>query len=150
MTADANDIVQPSVDGAFRAMRLALEDAALSPESVGYINAHGTATTANDRNETAAIREAFGNHAERLAVSSTKSMHGHSIGASGAIEMGAVILALRDGVIPPTIGYEEPDPECDLDVTPNDAGSREVEVAMSNNFAFGGMNAVILAQRFDS
>ena len=94
--------------------------------------------------------EAFGGHAERLAVSSTKSMHGHSIGASGAIEMGAVILALRDGVIPPTIGYEEPDPECDLDVTPNDAGMREVEVAMSNNFAFGGMNAVILARRFES
>ena len=149
MTADANDIVQPSAEGACRAMRLALEDASLAPESVGYINAHGTATTANDRNETAAIREAFGAHADQLSVSSTKSMHGHSIGASGAIEMGAVILALQDGVIAPTIGYEEPDPDCDLDVTPNAAGQREVDVAMSNNFAFGGMNAVVLARRFE-
>ena len=149
MTADANDIVQPSVDGAYRAMRLALEDAGLPPEAVDYINAHGTATAANDRNETAAIRKSFGAHAERLSVSSTKSMHGHSIGASGAIEMGAVILALQNGVIPPTIGYEEPDPECDLDVTPNTAGKRDVKLAMSNNFAFGGMNAVLLAQRFD-
>ncbi len=150
MTADASDIVQPSVDGASRAMRLALEDASLAPESVGYINAHGTATAANDRNETAAIRNAFGPHADRLAISSTKSMHGHSIGASGAIEMGAVMLALRDGIIPPTIGYQEPDPECDLDVTPNVCARRDVEVAMSNNFAFGGMNAVLLARRYDA
>ncbi len=149
MTADANDIVQPSVDGACRAMVLALEDAVLAPEDVGYVNAHGTATAANDRNETAAIREAFGAHADRLSVSSTKSMHGHSIGAAGAIEMGAVILSLLHGVIPPTIGYEERDPDCDLDVTPNRAGRREVNVAMSNNFAFGGMNAVLLARRFD-
>ena len=150
MTADAQDIVQPSVDGARRAMRLALDDAGLAPEDVEYINAHGTATVANDRNETTAIREAFGAHADRLSISSTKSMHGHSIGAAGAIEMGAVILALQEGVIPPTIGYEEFDPECDLDVTPNQPGLRDVQVAMSNNFAFGGMNAVILARRFET
>ena len=150
MGADAEDIVQPSVAGACRAMRLALDDAGLPPEAVGYVNAHGTATLANDRNETAAIRRAFGRHADRLSVSSTKSMHGHSIGAAGALEMGAVILALRDGIIPPTIGYQEADPECDLDITPNTAGRREVEVAMSNNFAFGGMNAVLLARRFEA
>ncbi len=150
MTADAKDIVQPSVDGAARAMSLALEDAAVSSDSVDYINAHGTATAANDRNECAAIRTVFGSHAENLAVSSTKSMHGHAIGASGAIEMAAVILALREGVLPPTIGYEEPDPDCDLDVVPNEARETPVNVAMTNNFAFGGMNAVLLARKFES
>jgi len=149
MTADASDIVQPSEEGACRAMQLALADAGLGPESVGYVNAHGTATLANDRNECSAIRRAFGAHAETLAMSSTKSMHGHAIGASGAIEMGSLLLAIREGIVPPTIGHQELDPECDLDVTPNQAARREVEVAMSNNFAFGGMNAVLVASAWD-
>ncbi|MEL6977344.1 MAG: beta-ketoacyl-[acyl-carrier-protein] synthase family protein [Pseudomonadota bacterium] len=147
-SADAGDIVQPSQEGAAQAMRMALSDGGLSHEEIGYINAHGTATTANDRTETAAIRAVFGAHADRLAVSSTKSMHGHCIGAAGAIEFAAVALALRDGVLAPTIGYEAPDPECDLDVVPNMARTARVEAALSNSFAFGGLNAVIAARAF--
>lgn len=149
MSADAGDIVQPSADGAALAMSLALADGGIETEAVDYINAHGTATAANDSNECVAIRAVFGAHAERLAVSSTKSMHGHAIGASGAIEMAAVILALRDGIIAPTIGYQEPDPACDLDVVPNEARKASVGVAMSNNFAFGGLNAVLLVRRYE-
>ena len=149
MTADAADIVQPSIEGGAHAMATALADGGFPPEAVDYINAHGTATAANDRNECAGIRKVFGAHADRLLVSSTKSMHGHPIGAAGAIEMAAVILALREGIVAPTIGYEEPDPECDLDVVPNEAREARVEVAISNNFAFGGMNAVLLVRRFD-
>ena len=149
MTADAADIVQPSIEGGAHAMATALADGGFPPEAVDYINAHGTATAANDRNECAGIRKVFGAHADRLLVSSTKSMHGHPIGAAGAIEMAAVILALREGIVAPTIGYEEPDPECDLDVVPNEAREARVKVAISNNFAFGGMNAVLLVRRFD-
>ncbi len=143
MSADAGDIVQPNQDGAMRAMRTALADAGLAPEAIDYINAHGTATAANDRTECAAIRQVFGAHADRLAVSSTKAMHGHAIGAAGALEMTAVLMALRDGVIAPTINYEEPDPECDLDVVPNEAREARVDAALSNSFAFGGLNAVL-------
>ncbi len=149
MSADAGDIVQPSVDGACRAMQAALDDAKLSAELVGYINAHGTATAANDRSETAAIRKVFGAAADQLAVSSTKSMHGHAIGAAGALELVATIMALREGVIPPTINYEEPDPDCDLDIVPNEARERAVDFALSNSFAFGGLNAVLAARRWD-
>ena len=143
MSADANHITQPSAEGAARAMRAALRDAAIAPEQIGYVNAHGTATPANDATEAAAIRAVFGAHTDRLAVSSTKSMHGHALGASAALECLATALALRDGVLPPTANFTELDPECDLDVIPNQARPAEVEYALSNSFAFGGLNAVL-------
>jgi len=143
LSADAADIVTPTVEGPSAAMQACLDDAGLPPSAVDYINAHGTGTKANDRTETQAIRAVFGNDADRLSVSSTKSMHGHCLGASGAIEMIACVNAIRHGIVPPTIGYSEPDPECDLDITANVARERPVGVAMSNAFAFGGMNAVI-------
>jgi nodulation protein E len=143
MSADAGHITQPSAEGAARAIRAALRDAHLAPEAIGYINAHGTGTPANDSTETAAIRAVFGAHAGRLAVSSTKSMHGHALGASAALECLATALALRDGLLPPTANYREPDPECDLDVIPNVARRAQVEYALSNSFAFGGLNAVL-------
>ena len=143
MSADAGHITQPSAEGATRAIRAALRDAHLAPEAIGYINAHGTGTSANDPTETAAIHAVFGAHAGRLAISSTKSMHGHALGASAALECLATALALRDGLLPPTANYREPDPECDLDVIPNVARRAQVEYALSNSFAFGGLNAVL-------
>ena len=143
MSADASHITQPSHEGAARAMRSAMRDAGLAPEQIGYINAHGTATEANDRTETAAIRLAFGAHADKLPISSTKSMHGHSLGAAGAFEAVASVLALQHGVLPPTINYTTPDPNCDLDVIPNVARHQQVEAILSNSFAFGGLNAVL-------
>ena len=147
MSADASDIVSPTVEGPAAAMRACLDDAGLPATAVDYINAHGTATKANDRIETKAIRSVFGEHADRLSVSSTKSMHGHCLGAAGAIELIACVNAIRHGVVPPTIGYTAPDPECDLDVTANVARQRSVNVAISNAFAFGGMNAVIAVRK---
>jgi nodulation protein E len=147
MSSDAGDIVMPQAAGAERAMTGALRDGRLNPEDVGYINAHGTGTAANDKTECAAVAHAFGPHADRLMISSTKSMHGHLIGGTGAVELLACILALREGVIAPTIGYEEPDPECALDVVPNVAREARVEAALSNAFAFGGLNAVIALRR---
>jgi len=147
MTADATDIVSPSADGAAAAMRQALDDAGLAPQDVDYVNAHGTGTLANDVTETRAIRLAFGAHAGRLAVSSTKSMHGHALGASGALELVAVIGALRDGVVPPTANLDQPDPACDLDYVPNVARRMPVRAALSNSFAFGGLNAVLALKR---
>jgi len=149
MSADAGDIVQPSVDGAARAMKGALDDARMGPEEVGYVNAHGTGTAANDRTECHAVRTVFGAHADALVISSTKSMHGHALGGAGALEMVALVHALRSGVLPPTINHLEPDPDCDLDVAPNMAVERRVSAAVSNSFAFGGLNAVIAARRFD-
>lgn len=143
MSSDAADIVMPSKNGAARAMEGALRDAGLAKERVGYINAHGTGTAANDKTECAAVADVFGPHADQLMMSSTKSMHGHLIGGTGAVELLACIMALREGVIAPTIGYEEADPECALDVVPNEAREADVDVALSNAFAFGGMNAVI-------
>ncbi|MGB3556686.1 MAG: beta-ketoacyl-[acyl-carrier-protein] synthase family protein [Jannaschia sp.] len=143
MTSDASDIVMPSRQGAERAMAGALRDAGMAPEEVGYINAHGTGTAANDKTECAAVANVFGRHADRLAISSTKSMHGHCIGATGAIELLACIMALRDGVIAPTANWQEPDPECAFDVVPNEARDAKVTAALSNAFAFGGMNAVL-------
>jgi nodulation protein E len=147
MTSDAADIVMPSKQGAARAMAGALRDAGITADQVGYINAHGTGTAANDKTECAAVADVFGPHADRLMISSTKSMHGHLIGATGAVELLACIMALRDGVIAPTIGYEEFDPECALDVVPNEAREASVEVALSNAFAFGGLNAVMALRR---
>ena len=143
MTSDAADIVMPSKHGAGRAIAGALKDARINPEEVGYINAHGTGTAANDKTECAAVADVFGRYADDLMISSTKSMHGHLIGGTGAVELLAVIMALRDGVIAPTIGYDEPDPECALDVVPNTAREAQVHVALSNAFAFGGLNAVM-------
>lgn len=143
MSSDAFHITQPSPDGAARAMRAALSDAGVQPEQIEYINAHGTATQANDAAETTAIRKVFGSHADRLAISSTKSMHGHTLGAAGAIEAAATLLALRNGILPPTANFNEPDPACDLDVIPNVARRATVEFALSNSFAFGGLNAVL-------
>ena len=143
MTSDAADIVMPSQSGAERAITGALRDARLDPGDVGYVNAHGTGTAANDKTECAAVAHAFGPHADRLMISSTKSMHGHVIGGTGAVELLACIMALRDGVIAPTVGYEEPDPECALDVVPNVAREARVTAVLSNAFAFGGLNAVL-------
>ncbi len=147
MSSDACHITQPSADGAARAMRAAVCDARLMPEAVGYINAHGTGTQANDVTETSAVRAVFGPHADRLAVSSTKSMHGHALGAAGALEAMAAIIALRDGFLPPTANYNQPDPECNLDVVPNTSRAAQVEYALSNSFAFGGLNAVLAFRR---
>jgi nodulation protein E len=121
----------------------ALLDAGLDPSAIGYINAHGTGTAANDKVECAAVANAFGHHADELMISSTKSMHGHLIGGTGAVELLACIMALREGVVAPTIGYEEPDPECALDVVPNTAREAKVDAVLSNAFAFGGLNAVL-------
>ena len=148
MNSDASDIVAPSVTGATRAMRGALLDARLDPTAIGYVNAHGTGTVANDRAECAAVRGVFGAHADDLMISSTKSMHGHLIGGTGAVELLACVMAVRDGVVAPTIGYREPDPECDLDVVPNEARDARVEAAMTNAFAFGGLNAVLVVTAF--
>jgi nodulation protein E len=143
MSADAHHVTQPSVAGPARAMRAALADAGLAPDAVGYVNAHGTGTAGNDATESRAIRDVFGGHAGRLAVSSTKSLHGHALGAAGALEAVATVLALHHGVLPPTANFTEPDPECDLDVIPNTAREARVEAALSNAFAFGGLNAVL-------
>ena len=143
MTSDAADIVMPSQHGATRAISGALMDARIGAEMVGYINAHGTGTAANDKTECAAVSKAFGRHADEVMISSTKSMHGHLIGGTGAVELLACLMALNDGIIAPTIGYEEPDPECSLDVVPNEAREAQVSHVLSNAFAFGGQNAVL-------
>ena len=143
MSSDAGHITSPTFEGPAAAMRAALSDAQLAPEQVGYINAHGTGTPGNDQTETRAIRQVFGAHADRLAVSSTKSMHGHALGAAGALEAVATVMALHEKTIPPTANFTTPDPECDLDIVPNQARPAEVEFALSNSFAFGGLNAVL-------
>ncbi|MGH9736762.1 MAG: beta-ketoacyl-[acyl-carrier-protein] synthase family protein [Candidatus Acidiferrales bacterium] len=143
MSSDANHLTQPTVEGPARAMRDALAMAGLAPQQIGYINAHGTGTPGNDPVETRAIRAVFGAHANKLAVSSTKSMHGHALGAAGAIEAVATILALREGILPPTANFTVADPECDLDYIPNQARKQQVDAALSNSFAFGGLNAVL-------
>ena len=148
MTADAHHITMPSVDGPVRAIRNALEDAGVSPDEVGYVNAHGTATAANDSMESEAINTVFGAHAANVAVSSTKSMHGHTLGAAGAIEAVATALAVNRGVLPPNANFNERDPECDVDVIENQSREKQVEAAISNSFAFGGLNAVLVFRKF--
>ena len=150
MTGDAHHMTAPDPDGdgAYRAMRAALADGGLAPEDVGYVNAHGTSTPYNDKFETLAIKRAFGDHARRLAVSSTKSMTGHLLGAAGGIEAIASVLALHHGILPPTINYETPDPDCDLDYVPNHARKQDVEVALSNAFGFGGTNATLAFRKY--
>jgi len=143
MSADAGDIIAIDSDGAARAMRAALVDAHVNPEDVDYVNAHGTGTALNDRSETVALRKAFGASAERLAVSSSKGVLGHGLGAAGAFEFAATALALHTQTIPPTANFEEVDPDCDLDFVPNTARDAQIQNAMSNSFAFGGLNAVL-------
>jgi nodulation protein E len=144
MSSDAKDMVNPDIEGPMVAMRDALADAGLAPSDIEYLNAHGTATTINDANETRAIKGVFGNHAKNLAISSTKSMHGHPLGAGGGIEAAACIKTIQEGWVPPTIGLDDPDPECDLDYIPNVGRDLKVNYAMSNSFAFGGLNAVVI------
>jgi len=144
MTSDAKDMVNPDIEGPREAMRLALQDAKLPPMKIDYLNAHGTATMINDKNETNAIKDLFGKHAYNLAISSTKSMHGHPLGAGGGIEAAICIRAMQEGWVPPTIGLDEPDPDCDLDYVPNVGRNLKVNYAMSNSFAFGGLNAVLV------
>ena len=147
MSADAGDITASDPDGAARAMRAALKDARRNADDVDYVNAHGTGTLQNDRSETAALRDVFGSDARRIAVSSSKAVLGHGLGAAGALEMAVTALAIHKQIIPPTANFEAVDPDCDLDVVPNVARQADVNVAMSNSFAFGGLNAVLLASR---
>jgi nodulation protein E len=147
MTADAADLTAPDLGGMTRAMEGALSDAKLNPQDIQYVNAHGTGTAANDAAETQALHKVFGEHARKLAISSTKSMIGHALGAAGALELVATLLAMRDGIVPPTIGYLGPDPACDLDYVPNEARALKIDTAVSNSFAFGGLNAVLTVKK---
>ncbi len=149
MSSDASHITQPTVDGPARAIRMALEEGGTNPEEIDYVNAHGTGTRLNDLTETQVIKEVFKEHAKKLAISSTKSLHGHAMGATGAVEMVATITALERGVVPPTANYTQPDPECDLDYVPNQPREKPIRAALSNSFAFGGLNAVLLVRRWD-
>ena len=147
MSADAHHLTNPLPEGAARAISDALYDAGLSREQINYVNAHGTGTPVNDSTETRALRQVFASHADNVAVSSTKSMHGHTLGAAGALEAAATVLALRGDFIPPTANFLERDPACDLDVVPNEARAAQIEAALSNSFAFGGLNAVLAFRR---
>ena len=148
MSADSKDLTAPDVNGMTRAISAALADAALPPDMIDYVNAHGTGTTANDHAETVALHQSFGAHARQLAVSSTKSVIGHTLGAAGALELVAAIMAIRDGAVPPTMNYLGVDPECDLDYVPNEARRMSVRAILNNSFAFGGLNAVLAARQF--
>jgi nodulation protein E len=147
MSSDAGDLVSPDEDGMVRALEGALADGRLSPEAIQYVNAHGTGTAANDEAETRAIKRAFGRHAGKLAISSNKSMIGHALGAAGGLELVATLMAIKEGIAPPTINYLGRDPACDLDYVPNEARPLRIEAALSNSFAFGGLNAVLAVRR---
>jgi 3-oxoacyl-[acyl-carrier-protein] synthase II len=151
MTGDAFHITQPSedADGARRVMEAALRDAGVEPSVIDYVNAHGTSTPYNDKLETLAIKRVFGDHASKLAVSSTKSMTGHLLGAAGGLEAGILALSILNGIIPPTINYQTPDPDCDLDYVPNEARRAEIRYGLSNSFGFGGTNAALLMKRYE-
>jgi nodulation protein E len=149
MSSDAMDITLPDANGAARAMTGALQDGQLNPDDIDYVNAHGTGTAANDVTETRALRMALGSEAaEQAFVTSSKSVFGHALGGAGALELAATMLAIRDGVVPPTANFTEPDPECDLDYVPNEPRERQINAALSNSFAFGGLNAVLAVKRF--
>ena len=148
MTADAGDLLSPDAGGMLRAINGALTDGGLNASDVQYVNAHGTGTAANDETETDALKRAFGDHAGKLVMSSNKSMIGHALGAAGALEMVATLMTIREGIVPPTINYLGPDPACDIDCVPNEARQMQVDAALSNSFAFGGLNAVLAAKRF--
>lgn len=147
MSSDAHHLTQPCVEGPANAMKWAIQDAGIRPEQIGYINAHGTGTQANDSTETQAIRKVLGAHADKVLVSSTKSMHGHALGAAGAIEAVLTLMALQRSIAPPTANFTAADPACDLDVVPNTARRSPTEFALSNTFAFGGLNATLLFRR---
>ena len=149
MTSDASHITKPDQLGAERAMSLALKDAGITPEQIDYINAHGTATLVNDAMETAAVKSVFGTHAAQLAISSTKSMHGHALGATSSLEAIATVMALKEGILPPTANFEEKDEACDLDVVPNASRPKNIRYALSNAFAFGGLNAVLAFKKWE-
>jgi len=149
MTSDASHITKPSQTGAEQAIRLALQDAELEPEEIDYINAHGTGTMVNDAMETAAIKNVFGDHANKLSVSATKSLHGHTLGSTSALEAVITVLALQHNILPPTVNYREADPDCDLDIVPNAARPKALRHALSNSFAFGGLNAVIAFSNYN-
>jgi len=149
LSDDAFHITQPSLDGPYNSMKWAIEDAGLTPNDIDYINAHGTSTPYNDKNETAAIKALFGDYAYKLLVSSSKSMVGHLLGAAGAVEAIISILAIKKGIIPPTINYFTPDPECDLNYVPNKAIQKEIKVALSNTFGFGGHNATTIFKKYE-
>jgi len=150
MSGDAYHMTDPDPDGAARCMQRALKDAGIAPEAIDYINAHGTSTPVGDKSETTAIKKTFGDHAYKLAVSSTKSMTGHLLGAAGGIEAVILALTLKNGVIAPTINLENPDPECDLDYVPNAARKADVRTALSNSFGFGGHNATIVMRKYEA
>jgi nodulation protein E len=143
MNSDADDLLRPNAASAAEAVRLALADGGIAPEAVTYINAHGTGTITNDITETEAVRKVFGSHADVLAMSSTKSMHGHALGGAGAIELVTTLLAIQYGFLPPTVNWKESDPLCDIDCVPNVSRPAEIEIALSNSFAFGGLNSVL-------
>ena len=149
ITSDASHITQPAVDGPVRAIRMALQEAGVKPEEVDYVNAHGTGTRLNDVTETQVLKAALKERARTVAISSTKSMHGHAMGATGAIELVASVVALEEGLIPPTANYTKPDPECDLDYVPNQAREARLRVVLSDSFAFGGLNAVLVVRKFE-
>lgn len=151
MSGDAFHITSPAADGdgAYRVMKNAIEDAGLKPEQIDYINAHGTSTEMGDRIETIAIKRTFGEHAYKVAVSSTKSMTGHLLGGAGGLEAGITVLAIRDQIAPPTINHDEPDPDCDLDYVPNQARSMKIDYALSNSFGFGGTNGSLIFKRYE-
>jgi len=149
MSADASHMIQPSSEGAARAMQAALQDASMRADDIDYINAHGTGTLVNDQTEAESIYKVFGQHAGRLLVSSTKSMHGHALGAAGSLEALAVVYALHEGVVPPTANFSEADPECDFDVVPNQARVADIRCALTNSFAFGGLNAVLAFRKWE-
>src|SRR5262249_12306030 len=147
MSSDAGDLTSPDEGGMVRAMEDALADARLAPSDVQYVNAHGTGTAANDEVETSALKRAFGQHAQKLVISSNKSMLGHALGAAGALELVATLMSMREAIVPPTVNYLGPDPNCDLDCVPNASRRMQVDIALSNSFAFGGLNAVLAVRQ---
>jgi nodulation protein E len=149
MTSDASHITKPDQQGAEQAMKMALRDANIKPEQIGYINAHGTGTLVNDSMEVAAIKNVFGDHANQLSISSTKSLHGHALGATSSLEAIASIMALKEGILPPTANFEEKDDACDIDIVPNASRKKEIHYALSNAFAFGGLNAVLAFKKWE-